>query len=447
MRELLSRRGFVGVMSVAAASVITAAGRGSAAKGCGEGLTRVRGKCVPMTPTPTPTNTATPTNTPTETMTPFPTDTPTITTTPFPTDTPTITNTPGPTNTPTSTPTETATPTQTATPDSGDWTDHGAIEPIASVPFTTCNYHNNGDWGHTISNLTMFQGQLFLGHGDYSCNVPNPIHLLAWDPDSGVVDYGTVNSVALLDMVNLGGMLALPFTDLAVGTYPSVGFLHTDGSLEIIGGGYTPRPWHVYGAAIFNGQRYVSGSYASPYGDGHSDPKAVWREDAPGDWIDLIPRTDTTGNEFAPNSYYGTNGRVYALFVMGDTLYAGMSDGVIRKTTDGENWTTATTGAPSRMRKPLAYGGSMYFMSGDAGYSLGSLSRFNGSSRSAVTSSVWDYTVGDDGKLYILKSDGKILDDKLATVGQAPERARSIAKMGGRFYIGTADSHLFSKAA
>jgi hypothetical protein len=293
--------------------------------------------------------------------------------------------------------------------------------------------------------MTPFNGQLFLGYGDYSCNVPNPISVLAWDGDS-VVNYGTVNSVALLDNNNLGTMLALPHTDLAVGTYPSITYLHSDGTMETIGGGYTPRPWHVYGTAIFNGKRYISGSYSGI--TAHDDPKAVWREDIQADgsrkWIDLIPRDDCNCNEFAPNSYYGTNGRVYALFVMGNTLYAGMSDGVIRKTTDGENWTTAITGAPSRMRKPLAYGSNMYFHSGDSGFSLGSLSRFNGSSRTAVTSSVWDYTVsGSD--LFILKSDGSILDASLTKVDQAPANARSIAVMNGRMYIGTSDSHLFSK--
>lgn len=373
---------------------------------CPEGTVRRGNKCFTATPTKPSSST------PTETMTPFPTDTPTVT--PIPTETATL----GPTESPTATNTPMNTPTATNTL-SSDWEDLGQVPQI---------YAATTEWGKTISNLTVFNGQVFLGHGDYTMNTPNPCHLMSFD-GSNFVDYGAVNSVALLDNNVIGDQLAIPFTDLAVGTYPSMAFLHSDGSLETISGGYTPRPWHLYGSALFNGQRYVSGS---DFETSTTDAKGVWRDDN-GVWVE---------GDFNPNSYYGNAGRIYGLFVYGNALYASHSNGAFMKTTDGENWSSAGSG-PSRMRKPLAYGSSIYYTTGDAGsqYALTTLYRFSGSI-SSVRSSVYDFTVGDDGMLYMLTGDGKILDATQKLVATAPSGARSVAKMNGRFYVGTLDSRL-----
>jgi hypothetical protein len=325
--------------------------------------------------------------------------------------------------TPTATAEATATNEPTATHAPSNWTDVGQIDAIFAATTT---------WGKTISNLTVFNGQVFLGHGDYTMNTPNPCHLLSFSPELGLTDYGTVNSVALLDMNVIGDQLAIPFTDLAVGTYPSMAFLHSDNTLEVIGGGYTPRPWHLYGSALFNGQRYVSGS---DFETSTTDAKGVWRDDN-GVWVE---------SDFNPNSYYGSAGRIYGLFVYNNTLYASHASSVLMKSTDGENWSSAGSG-PARMRKPLSYDGAIYYTTGDAGsqYAIGSLYRFTGSP-SAVTSSIYDFTIGDDGKMYILKTDGKIYDDRLSVIDVAPVNARSLAVMGGHIYAGTTDSHLWMR--
>jgi len=396
----MQRRYFVtGALAAAVAAIPSAAAPNCAknpnAKAC-------------RTPTPTRTATATSTATlvPTETPTETPTDPNSATVTPTSSSTGG-----GPTATPTETPTGTAVP--------SSWTDVGEIPQIATATTT---------WGKTISNLTVFNGKVFLGHGDYTQNTPNPCHLLAFSPSSGLVDYGTVNSVALLDMNVIGDQLAVPFTDLAVGTYPSMGFLHKDDTLEIIGGGATPRPWHLYGSALFNGQRYISGS---DFETATTDARGVWRDDN-GTWVD---------SNFDPNSYYtGAAGRVYGLFVYNNTLYASLSGSFV-KSTDGENWTSAGSG-PGRIRKPLPFNGIIYYTTTDAGAGSGALYSFNGTPR-LIKSPIWDFTVGDDGSMYILGTDGKILDGTLSFVVDAPANARSIAVMGGSMYVGTTDSHLF----
>jgi hypothetical protein len=473
--KLFTRRTFVGSAIVSAVAALWATLFGgspdAAGKQCPPGTVKYRGQCIPFTETPTieatcpptsntnrptntpssntnpvdascdPTNTPTPTHTPTETETATstptstntPTNTPTSTNTPTPTHTPTPTETPVPTSTATAEPTQTPTPEPTATKtETAGWVDHGAIEPIASVKYVTCQYNSgNGDWAHSISNLTRFGGRLFLGYGDYSCNVPSQCHLLAWDDAQGVVDYGVVNAVALLTMKDIGGMLAVPHTDLSVGTYPSATFLHEDGTIETLGGGYTPRPWHVYGSAMFNGQRYLSGS---SFVTSSTDQQAVWRDDA-GKWINPTPEG------YIPNSYAGPSGRVYGLVVYNGALYHG-GNGGIKKSVDGKTWTQVASGT---MIRPEVAEGAVYHTSTDAGYSTGTLLKFDGSRVSVVASGVWNHTVGDDGRLYYLTSDMSIKNSAGTTLAVAPPKSRSIARMNGKWYAGTSDSHLFSK--
>ena len=331
-----------------------------------------------------------------------------------------------PTSTPTATPSATSTRTPTSTPSSGAWVDHGPIEPIASVSTA---------WGKTISWLTPYQGRIFLGHGDYTMNVPNPTHLLAWDDSEGVIDYGALNTVALLNMNVIGDQLAIPYTDPAVGSYPTTSFLKPDGSIETLGAGYTPRAFHVYGSAIFNGQRYLSGSHiASSTQDGY----AVWRDDN-GQWVNT---------DFTPNSFYQTDDqhvakRIYGIAVLNSTLYSGASNGVIRRTTDGRTWSTVTTSG--RMLRPLVAHGKIYFHGVDAGYSTANLYAFDGSRASTAFSSVWSHTVGEDGNLYVLLSDRRIVNASGATVETAPANACSLARANGKWYIGTSDSRLYTK--
>lgn len=364
------------------ASLLTVRGADAVAR-CPNGTRKVRGVCVPHTSTPVPS--ATSTRAP---------------------------------NTPVPTPAPTRTPTPTSAPSS--WTDLGVVDQIAAA--TTA-------WGRTISNLTQYGGFLFLGHGDYTDNTPNPCHLMAYG-GGAYIDYGEVNTVALLDTRVVGDQLAIPFTDPAIGSYPTASFLHADGTLETLGAGFTPRAWHVFGSALFNGKRYLSGSHVV---SSTTDARAIWREDSTG-WIE---------GDFLPNSYLGSGGRVYALFVLGSTLYANPSGSII-KTTDGENWTNVGSG-PNRMRKPTVVGGDCYYLTGDAGYSTGlsTLYRFSGSSPASVMTNVYDITVGDDGALYALRGDGRITDLNGATVATAPAGSRSIARMGGSWYAGTTDAHLW----
>lgn len=96
------------------------------------------------------------------------------------------------------------------------------------------------------------------------------------------------------------------------------------------------------------------------------------------------------------------------------------------------------------MRKPLAYDGDIVFNTGDPGSSFGAgtVQRFNGSSRSTIASNIYDHAVGPDGKLYLLRTDGRITVDGV-TVTTAPTGARSLLVIDGAIYVGTATSHLW----
>lgn len=441
--KAMNRRSAIGAVfaGVTATFASLRDGVSSAPLVCPDGTKRKGRECVPFTPTPTQTSTPQPTSTP------------------FPTNTavPTATSDPNATATPTAS--ATSSPSPTSTP-SGSWTELGVVSRATAA--TTV-------WGKTVSNLVFWNGFLFTGYGDYGANTPNPCELIAWDLGTdSFVNYGSVNTVALLDFHPLpDGSLAIPYDDLAVGTYPSVSFLHANGTHEILGSGFTPRPIHVYGAAIFNGQRYISGSQYVPHNTGE-DTSAVWCEapinqfdeqstDTRISWNRMIPHTDASGphTDWVANSWTGptdttthTLDRAYGLWAQNGKLFASMSGqtgSVIKGTTDGKNWATVTSG-PARCKKPIVVGSVSYHGSNEPGSQLGSVARFSGTTRTVIVSSgVRDHTVGDDGRLYILMSDGRILNESLQTVETSPTNAWSIARVGGKWYVGTSDSKLFVK--
>jgi hypothetical protein len=324
------------------------------------------------------------------------------------------------------------------------WYDYGSIDPIDDVGSVTCTGNTNGDWGRSISNLTLFNDRIYLGYGDYTCNNPTGgCYLLGWDIASGqVVNHGLLNTHAILDNIVAGSQLAVPYTDTAVGEKPAAAFLHTDGTLELLPtDGEGPSAAHAYGAVVFGGKRYLSGSH---YLSGHDTCRAVWRDDS-GRWT----QWDGGNPLFTPNSYEETVAsgpfRMYALFVIGSTLYAGGSNGVIKKTTTGAlgSWTNAMTGAVTRPKKGLVIGSTAYYRSEEPGYVTGGLYSFNGSAQTTIVGSgIWDHTVGTDGNLYYLDSSMNIKNLAGSTVETAPANSRSIAYINGVWYAGTKDSHL-----
>jgi hypothetical protein len=335
------------------------------------------------------------------------------------------------------------------------WYDYGSIDPIDDVAYTTCTGNTvNGDWGHTISNLTLFQGQLFMGYGDLDCNVPTAVSLVSWDIATGTVaNYGTLASHGNLDMVVCGTQLVIPYTQNNIGTYPNHAYLHDDlTTLEIVNSDI--RAAHMFGAALFGGQRYIAGSWHT---SGHDTARGVWREDtsfSPARWVrwydqngDGIP-----DHSFDPSSYKGTIStsprRTHGLFVIGSKLYASHEGGTIWETSTGDfgSWSQTISGAPVRMRRPMVVGGSAYYgvSSSDPGRSAGKLSKFNGTTQTAIvtTDIVWDHTVGTDGNVYYLDTSMNIKNEAGATVETAPANSRSIAYVNGVWYAGTKDTHL-----
>ena len=436
----MNRRRFLGI-SFTGLAAITGGYSVLARPSCPDGYFWKWGMCVPdgtvVKPTRTPTETATVTPTATETVAPADTVTSTPTQTPTMGPSATATATELPSATPTQTATPTATPTEAAGNETGEWRDLGDVPTVAR--YTT-------SWGKTVSNLVPFNGQLFCGHGDYSQTSVRNANLVAWDLASqSFVNYGPLNTDAILDHRVIGDQLCIPFADLSSGTAPAAAFVQ-DGTLTVLTNHYGPRAFHMYGCALFNGKRYLSGADASL--GGHDDRAAVWRDDA-GLWV-------VGDGDWTPNSYVGPTttslDRAYALFVLDGALYVSTTGGTVNtvstraiyRTTDGEHWTRVSSG-PGRMRKPLAYGGEIVFNTGDPGNGTGVLQRFDGSRSTTIATGVYDHTIGDDGRLYLLLADGRIVDGELRTVLLAPAGARSLARVGGAFYCGTANSHLWHR--
>jgi hypothetical protein len=359
----------------------------------------------------------------------------------MPTDTPvpTNTNTPvpptdTPTNTPTDTPTNTPTNTPTQTPNG--WVDLGAVSQIAAVSTAV---------GRVINCIEPFGGRMFLGYGDYGANQPSTCQLMSYVPGSGYVDHGEADTHATFGLRNLGTQLACPFIDPNdiqndSTPYDDCVFVHSDFSVETIWGASNqvqPNGVHYMDTAIFGGERYICGA---SYPSGGGDQQAIWRETASG-WV-----FDFQGDITAFLD------RVYGIFVLNNNLYAAMSNDQgtggngnrILRRVGANNWTHVTTG-PNVMKRVRVAGSEAWFCTGTPGVATSGLWKFNGSVRTNVVSSgVWDHTVGDDGALYYLNSAGQIKNAAGTTVvATTPANARSLARFGGFWYIGTSDSHLW----
>jgi len=316
------------------------------------------------------------------------------------------------------------------------WYDYGSIDLIDDVSTAT---------GKTISTLTLFNGKLFMGYGDYGANQPPNCHLLGWDIATGVVvDYGSLNTVAVLDMNVVNGQLAVPYTDASVGSYPNAAFLDTSGNLSVVGNDLLA--WHVYGSASFGGKRYISGAWADP-NPPNNNAYGIWRDDGPGvGWM----RWSGGNPTFEPNSYLGTQRsttilyRVHGLFVLGSTLYAGFGNGTILKTTTGAlgSWTTAAGGV-GRMKRPVVIGSEAFYGNNDPPFA-GQLYKHTGTAQTQLVSVIYDHTLGTDGNLYYLDTSMNIKNLAGTTVETAPANSRCIAYVNGVWYAGTTASHLWA---
>jgi hypothetical protein len=297
--------------------------------------------------------------------------------------------------------------------------------------------------------MTLFQGQLFLGYGDYGCNQPASGHsLLAWDIAKGViVNYGTLANYANIDMQVVNGQLAVPYAQPSGGTYPNAAFLHSDlATLEVIDGGI--RAHHMFGSAYFGGKRYLSGAHFYTIStNGHG----VWRDDGGSiGWM----QWDGANPLFLPNSYVGSSSsslrRSYALFVLGSYLYVvhSTSDtaGSLWRTTTGNlgSWSQyiASTSSLAKPHRPFVVGSDVYYLNTNPGWQTSTLYKFDGTSISSFATTIWAHTVGSDGNLYYLDSSMNIKNAAGSTVETAPSNSRSIAYVDGVWYAGTSGSHL-----
>ena len=291
--------------------------------------------------------------------------------------------------------------------------------------------------GKTISALKQWNGKLYSGYGDYGANT-GPIAVNPFDGSSFAAspELGAADTEAILGYRSIGGKLYAPSIDPRVSSDFAVGSAGSTGSSWM-----NPAPIHTSHAFDM---ATLTGSDLWLVGSSGSDAVA-WRSlDGGATWAEMLrlPPASGASGDFA---------RFYGVGVHGGKLYLQASDyySYIQPTSkvfDGSRWTDG----PS-LNAPLghseAFAGKLLFHGNFHPGTNGPLKAFDGSTvTTTLQSSIFDYAV-DNGTVYALTTDRKVLASQdLATwtqVGSAPSVARSIGVMGGKVYLGGTDSGIY----
>lgn len=304
------------------------------------------------------------------------------------------------------------------------WQDLGAVPAIAASPTATAR---------KIVQLHPFNGNLYIGYGDWNNTIQPGCDLIYWDGAA----YQTVTHVrtdALWSLRTLGNELWALTTDPEVGADPDVTIVAADGSFRFIQGGLSMYPWHLFDACLFNGKPYVAGAYrtqTSDPGGAEGDWGAVWTTGKRADGATIWPFAYT----------YKSIYRAHAVFVIGQTIWAALYGGTTVSSTDGMTWNASPIRLAAITTKPLAYQGGVVYRSGWPGSGSGTLYSFDGITDSSL-GPVRDHFVDDAGALWTILTDGSVSKDG-AIVATAPANAVSLAVMDGAVFVGTADSHVW----
>jgi len=300
--------------------------------------------------------------------------------------------------------------------------------------------------GKTLWNISVFDGQLFFGYGDWAADT-GPMKIRSFNTSTAswsnaLLTFGTE---AITHYRQIAGKLYTVNVDpLGLPGVNSGGFARG----ESLGGGNTS--WasfsnipatHTFDIASSNGNDiWVVGSQGTL--------ASVWRSTDGGQSFN-VARQDGP----APGSAPFVFSRYTGVAIYNDLVYVQRTDvngaDVNHSLTfDGTSWAqgpdllSATNGFVFR---PSQFNGELVYLDSDLG--LGNLYRFDGTQSSlAYNQMVRDYFL-TEGRIYALTSGSEIISSTNLNswdfLGLAPANARSLAIYDNSIYVGTTDASLY----
>ncbi len=308
-------------------------------------------------------------------------------------------------------------------------------------------------WGRRLQELTIFDGQVFVGYGDWSANT-GPMQMVGWDIGAGSwATENTLDTECTWLIRRVGDRLVAPFIDrrgslgdLAVRSLGSPAWT----TLKL--GNTGAVSWHAFDAATLDGTDLFVAGAKKPTKEG-----LVWRSPSGlgGDWEQslVIP---SPGGRYVRNTMLAVHG---GLLYTGGYHYNGAEpfdpQGLVGQAFDGAVWTDAlgfsqaAAGNNQAGHSPHVFDGGIVrrrsWPSTDAAFEL---LFFDGSSLVVGPETAYDHTVDERGWLWFLAADGKIRwqpNWSSASIewATAPIGASCIAVDTAAVYVGTATSELY----
>jgi hypothetical protein len=311
--------------------------------------------------------------------------------------------------------------------------------------------------GKRITALTVFNGKVYSGFGDYGANT-GPIALTPFDPVTNSfasTPQFTQSSEMVATFRSWGGKLYTPSIDpggplnstfsVATLTNGTLGWQEWGSSFQLP---YkTPFIEHVFDVNTMNGSDiWVAGSAGS-------DAVAFRSTDNGANWTEAMRVKGDATYAYRFNGLAAYNGKMYlqAMKINSATNYVSSpeSNSHVFNGTSWSNGPSLISGYA--LWHPTTFAGklvSLGWPQSDMPYSM-RLSVFNGSSTTAASTpgSLFDFYV-DGSTLYALSSNGTVYSttdlNTWSIQATTNINASSIAVGNGKIYLGTADSKLYS---
>ncbi len=287
------------------------------------------------------------------------------------------------------------------------------------------------DRGKQISTLFPWEGNLYMGYGDWQANT-GPIHIVHYDPVSGLfVDEFTLGTESVQNYRSIDGNLYVTSIDPERSTDPDYATRTPGGAWTTVRG---PRLLHTFDINTLTGTDIWLAGSTDPNGEVHRsiDGGATWSEE-----VVLLP-------EFSFS-------RSYFVGVLNGKLYVEAWGGVLTSSRvfDGTSWSDGPDlldfGEPGW--RPVEFAGNMFYRTNQHPELINHLRRFDGTSSKMVVGSIRDFFV-DGTRLYVLLIDGTIhyTEDgsTYSTFSAAVDSTyRSIGVLDGSVYVGTSTGQLY----
>jgi hypothetical protein len=289
--------------------------------------------------------------------------------------------------------------------------------------------------GRTVATLFGWQGRIYTGYGDIDANT-GPIAVTSWDPAAGAFRAEwTSRTEAIYAYRAIGGRLYAPAIDPRglVGVDYAVGEPWTDRASALA--------WHAFDMATLTG--------ADLWLVGQHDWDAVaWRSlDRGATWAEALRVRARPGRTRGLARFHFAGVHRGKLYVQAtDTNGTGSASVAF----DGTRWTDGPDLLPEPSAvgwRPEPFAGRMVYRTQPPFVDAGArLLAFDGRQVSVpLATPIHDLTV-HGSELLVLTTEGAVLRttdlESWTPVATAPPGSRSIGTVGGRLYVGTADSRL-----